>query len=290
MLTTFLGLPNSTNPKITFIPICWERSTSFIKGTVNAPYEIIQLSNQLEDWDYQTNIDLSSVPVATSEFLFPSTDASEGLKSIATTVFNIISRSETLPVVIGGEHSLSIGVAQALKDKGERFGFIYLDAHCDTRKIYQKDHFSHACTARRIFEQSIPIAPIGIRAFSLEELNFLKEHSIPFTTADKLKLDFWEKEVESILYHMPNKIYLSIDFDFLDPSVIPCVGTPEPGGIGWKQAISIIEKIIRRKEVIALDFVELSPRETLKWGTYTATKLIYKSVNIWLKKENRDGS
>jgi agmatinase len=164
-----------------------------------------------------------------------------------------------LPVVIGGEHTVTIGAVRALAEPDGTPGVIQLDAHADLRGSYEGSRFSHACVMRRIAEDmSLPVFPVGVRALSRGEARYMEKNSLSRLPANLLGEG--KKRLPPLLKGFPAKVYLTVDMDFFDPSVVPGVGTPEPGGAGWYQALEIVETILRGRKLTGFDIVELCPR------------------------------
>jgi agmatinase len=177
-------------------------------------------------------------------------------------------------VVLGGEHTVSVGAVQAIAESHPDLVAVVLDAHADLRNEYQGSPFSHACATRRISE-ICPVVQVGVRSFSREEAEFLRGRDWHFIPAKKIRPGSdWISEAVSPIRGRP--VYLSIDLDALDPSIMPAVGTPEPGGMSWAEVLSLTSEIARQAEVVAFDVVELAPIPGLTAPDFLAAELIYK--------------
>jgi agmatinase len=175
-------------------------------------------------------------------------------------------------VTLGGEHSISSGVVQAMKQKYHDCCVLQLDAHTDLRDEYTNTKYSHACVMRRIAELC-PITQVGIRSSSIEELNFLQDNNMtPFyLTSSNPRLS----SIQQIIDSLSNNVYVTIDLDVLDPSIMSAVGTPEPGGLLWHEIISLIAAVAQSKSVIGFDIVELCPSHGPDACAFLAAKLTY---------------
>jgi agmatinase len=265
------------------IPAPLEKSVSYGKGTANGPNAIIEASQQLEKWDG------FSIPgergIYTKYLNFGATkdsnnDTEKFLGQIEKEVFGSLSKQH-IPIVLGGEHTVSLGAFRAISsDKSPykgKTGIIQFDAHGDLRDKYENNKLSHACVMRRAFDLGFPIFQIGVRSISIEELDFRKNNKISY-------IDAYQAVTENINKiklpdDFPENIYITIDVDGFDISVFPTTGTPEPGGLGWYQVLSIIESIALQRKIIGFDVVELAPG-ALHASEFAAARLVYNIMGI----------
>ncbi|MFP4151380.1 MAG: agmatinase [Alkalispirochaeta sp.] len=271
------------------IPVPFEFSVSYGGGTAGGPAAILAASNQLEVYDgYSTPgedgiythppVDCSGTP----ETVFP---------RITKTVTEALSSGKDdppVPIVLGGEHSITASAFAAVRrffGDAEPVGLIQIDAHGDLRDEYEGSPDSHACVVRRIHEScAVPVVQIGVRSLSPEEVIYRGTHG-PDAVAPIVAFDAGEivpaGTVEiPIPSSIPEKVYLTIDVDGLDPSIMPATGTPVPGGLGWYQTLQIIESIQRQRELVAVDIVELAPIPGQHAWEYTAAELVYRVMGI----------
>jgi len=176
-------------------------------------------------------------------------------------------------VLLGGEHSITVGSTRELKNRFGEFGVVQFDAHADLRDAYLGDPFSHACAMRRLLDLEIPIYQIGNRSMSIQEYNLRKERQIGHLDAVELA----HKGIPNTILpnNFPEKIYISFDVDVFDPAIIPSTGTPEPGGLTWYDILNIFTVILPGKTVIGMDFVELAPLPGMHAPDFTIARLIY---------------
>ncbi len=278
----FLGIRDEIcqleNAKIVIFPIPYESSTSFLKGTSKAPLRIIEVSDHLELYEEEMGWEPWRLGISTLEPIEIHRDREEMLKRIEEATKWVLSLSK-FPVFIGGEHTITFPIVKAYKELGWDFSVVQLDAHCDLRDSYEGIKLSHACTMRRVVELGIKVAGLGIRAISSEEVYFVRQNPERYKLfeMDLLESNSWQEELFSFL---KDNVYVSIDADVFDPAEIPSVGTPEPGGVRWKDTVSIIRSISKRKKIIGADFTELYPQPYNIYSEYAIAKLIYKLISF----------
>lgn len=273
-MQTFLSSEFPQSPaedaRFHIIPVPMEQTVSYAGGTANGPAEILAASYQLESFDG------TSYP---GEQGIHTTSAVDCSGNVLTNLENIkqvclpVYRSGKLPVLLGGEHSLTLAPIQALHSIRQDFGVVQIDAHADLRDTYEDNPHSHACVMRRIHELGIPIFQIGVRNLCKEEINYRAQHSIPFIDARDIYQNGIPKKI--LPENFPENIYLTFDVDGLDASLMPATGTPEPGGLSWWQAIEACESATKDRNLLGIDVVELAPQPQLHSASYTAAKLTY---------------
>jgi agmatinase len=200
---------------------------------------------------------------------------SRGPKEMTSRIREHISKilsKDKIPVVLGGEHSVSIGVVQAMRIKYPDISVLQFDAHADLRDAYQGSPYSHACAARRMWELC-PLTQIGIRSMSAEDAAFIKKNKINSFPADFVYEEGWLKKV---MKNLTRDVYLTIDLDALDPAIMPATGTPEPGGMSWRNLLSVVKEVAKKHRIRGFDVVELSPIAGLVAPDFLASKLVYR--------------
>jgi len=257
--------------RVYIIPVPIERTTSYLRGTARAPEAILEASRQIELYNAAVDIDLEGCGIATIR------DSIGGEEEL----LSFIGRNrETLlagfPCFVGGEHSITPWILDAL-ELGD-IGIAWIDAHADLRAEYQGDGESHACAARNSLKHG-PLVGVGVRSYSREERDFLiGERGVSLFSE-------WTGEAADAIRRLPRRIYLSIDYDGIDPSIIPAVGTPEPGGLSWRDIKEILTLLFEEKLVVAMDAVELCPGGQSTVSDFIAAKIIYEAVSRHLKVE-----
>lgn len=261
--------------RVTIIPAPLEYSVCYMEGTRRGPQAILDASSQMELYDEELNWCPIEVGVYTRPALdYRSMDHSAALKATGEAAREVLSRGQ-LPLILGGEHSLSAPPIAAAHECYPDLTVVHIDAHGDLRDTYEGTPLSHACIERRVVDMGIPLTEIGIRSFSPEEVAFLKTgpdvaivwgHQLAKGTA----VIPWER--------LSAHTYLTIDLDAIDPAEMPAVGTPEPGGMRWYQLLDLLRDIFRRTTVVGMDVVELCPMEGQTRADFLAAKLVYKLI------------
>jgi len=283
--TRFCGLEDRFSSwgasRIVILPVAYDLTTSYKPGAINGPKAIIDASRYMEAYDEETGKEISRLGIHTAEELRSSKLQPEDIIKKVERETSFILDAGKFPVVIGGEHSITLGPALSCKKKFGNFSVLQLDAHSDMRDVFQGWKHSHGCIARRITEIT-DVVQIGIRSLSKEEAENSHKNLKTFFMKDMVKSGKWEEEAIGSLKE--KKVYVTIDMDVFDPSIMPSVGTPEPGGIGWYEALALLKMLSRKKEIIGFDVVELAPIAGNVSPDFMAAKLIYKFLNYIITK------
>ena len=262
------------------IPVPYEKTVSYGAGTAAGPLAILESSQQLELFDG------ISIPaeygIYTHKPMNCDGSDEETLEKIEKTVSSVLGLKK-IPVVLGGEHTVSVGAFRAVKAHFKDFGIVQFDAHADLRDTYHGTPLSHACVMRRAVDMNIPIFQIGVRSLSWEEHVLRQERHIGHLDASAIGI----APVPDVILpeNFPQHIYITFDVDGLDPSLMPATGTPEPGGLSWYQAFSALSAVMRGRRVIGFDVVELAPIPGMHAPQFTAARLIYNLFGIIGRQE-----
>ena len=281
---TFLDTPpeehDYESAQLVVIPIPYDGTTSFRTGSRYGPAAIIDASRHLEDFDVELGCDPSASGIFTMPELTPDASGPERVvEQVRAAVEETLRRDKT-PVLIGGEHTIATGAVRACADKYGDLSVLYLDAHADLRESYMGTEWGHASVARRISEVC-PIVEVGVRSISEEEFQFAQ-------CEQRVNIHFWPAEGDEQCLHdavcrqLSANVYLSIDLDVMDPSIMPAVGTPEPGGMSWWDTVRLIRAVSRNSSIVGFDLVELSPEEGPVACSSTAARLAYKVMGYIL--------
>jgi agmatinase len=279
----FLGLEkqNPKKSKVWILPVPFEATVFNLGGTKEGPKAIIDASRNVEFFDEDLKKDISKIGIFTLPFLSLTKNSPKEAALQIQKATEKILENKKFPVILGGEHTLTLGVALALKKFFKNdFSILQFDSHSDLRDEFEGTKYHHATFARRIVEDlKIKICQVGIRAISKEEFVFIKKEK-------KVKV-FYKRNYEKkeILDFLTKKVYLTIDFDALDPSIMPAVGTPEPEGLFFENILEIVKEITKEKEILGFDVVELSPIPGFFAPNYLAAKLISKILGIIFEKD-----
>ncbi len=263
---------NSKKSRFHIIPVPLEMSVSYGGGTAGGPGAILAASQQLEAWDGQ------SLPLDMGIYTADEVDCTGAIETILERIETAVGKAlsfNAVPVVLGGEHTVTLGALRALESHlGKPFGIVQIDAHADLRDHYQDSRFSHACVMRRALdEMNLPLFQLGVRALCLEEHEVRTGQGVGFLDARALYLEGIPDT--PLPDDFPDHIYLSVDVDGLDPSVIRATGTPVPGGINWHDALTLIEKCIYKRKLAGFDVVELAPVPGDHGSDFAAAQLVY---------------
>lgn len=272
-----------TDAKAVILPIPYEKTTTYRKGCEHGALAIIEASDQLEAYDeelgketcFETGI--YTVEAIADTRINPTITPEEMLAATTNTVTNLI-RDGKFVVALGGEHAITEGVVKAYQQTfSEAFTVVQIDAHGDLRHSYEGSIYNHACVMRRVLDMGLPTLPIGIRSICQEEAELIAAKNIPVMFAREIyyNRNWIEKAIANIT---TQKVFITIDLDGLDPSLLPGVGTPEPGGLNWYELIQFLKQIFLQREVIGCDVMELAPTSDSVVSEFTAAKLVYKLI------------
>ncbi len=269
---------NKDFSKFDIIPVPLEKTVSYGKGTSMGPQAIIEASNELERYTGK------SEPCLDGIYTHPFLDCNKPIDIVINDLQKLaqsVSSKNKIPVILGGEHSITYGAVNGifkgleLKNKNE-IGILQIDAHADLREKYENEVHSHASVMYLLSEENYKIAQCGVRALSKEEADNRRKFQITSYSVEEIK-----KSDELYLpQNFPKKIYISFDLDGLDPSIMPATGTPVPGGLGFNESLELIHKLIKDREIVGFDVVELSPIKGFLAYDFTAATLVYKIMEL----------
>ena len=266
------------------LPVPYDLTSTYRSGSRLGPAAILDASANMELYDEELGQETYRRGIHTLPFLeVDARGPKEMIETIRRKTAEVIS-ADKIPVTLGGEHSISFGCVQALKEKYPALSVLQFDAHADLRDIYQGSPYSHASVARRISE-CCPLVQAGIRSMSAEEAAFLADSPVKSFSADYVLED--KGWCEAIASHLKGDIYISVDLDVLDPAFMPATGTPEPGGIGWKDMLRLIRAVSEKCRIRGFDVVELSPIPGHVAPDFLAAKLSYRMMGYALKYINK---
>ncbi|MCB1054904.1 MAG: agmatinase [Acidobacteria bacterium] len=270
------------------LPVPFERTTSYGKGTVGGPAAILAASHQLELYDEELRFEPADQGIATLPLFLPeSFDMAEAMAEIEAEARQHLEAGKFL-VTLGGEHSLTQAPVRAAASVHGGLGVVQFDAHADLREEFEGTPFSHASVMRRIVEDGLPTLAIGLRALSAPEARLVDEHQLPVIWGYELE-ERGDQLFDDYLAKLPDTIYLTFDLDFFDPSLVPATGTPEPGGGRWWPTLRMLRRLFETKRVVAMDVVELAPTGTHHASDFLAAKLVYKCLGYLAHAEAARG-
>lgn len=255
-----------------------------MKGTRHGPQAILNASSQIELYDEELDCSPIEVGVYTRPALdYSDLDHATALKRSGDAVREVLRRNQ-IPLTLGGEHSLSAPLIAAAHEFYPDLTVVHIDAHGDLRNEYEGSALSHASIERRVVDMGIPLLEIGIRSFSSEEAEFMKtKPNVAIVWAYQLARGNATIPWERLSQHT----YVTIDLDAIDPSEMPAVGTPEPGGLSWYQVLDLFREICRYSTIVGMDIVELCPMAGQTHADVLAAKLVYKMISYHSFSERR---
>ena len=287
---SFLGLPVGerafSNSRAVILPVPYDGTTTYRSGTREGPRAILQASKELEFFDEETCTEAYREGIATLGELEVTVVSPIDMVERVRRAGEFLLKQHKLPVLIGGEHLLSLGMIQALVERCKDLTILHLDAHADLRENYQGSAYSNACVMYQAM-QIVPLVQAGIRSLTREENDLIKARNIPCFFAHQLAQE--QNRWDEIVHCLGPEVYISIDLDVFDPSCMPAVGTPEPGGMSWWEILALLRRVVMHRKVVGFDVMELLPIPHLVAPDFLAARLIYKLLSyIFLDKKPTD--
>jgi len=262
------------------VPVGYDLTSTYQPGSRRGPAAIIEASTNMELYDEELKKETYLAGIHTTSPVAIDARGSKNMINAVRKKIAKVSAHNKIPVMLGGEHSISLGAVQALKEKFPKLKVLQLDAHADLRESYQGSRYSHASVARRISE-ICPLIQVGIRSMSKEESVFLPQSKVKSYSADfALEKKDW---CETIGKNLSGDVFVTIDVDVFDPSIMPSTGTPEPGGLYWQDVLSLLKLVSRSCQIRGFDVVELAPIPGIVAPDFMAAKLIYRFMGYITK-------
>ena len=281
----FLGLEpplsDFANARVLVWPVPFEKTVSYGAGTGEGPAAIIEASRYIELYDEDIGGETAQIGIHTLPAINTDYEPDEMMPLLEQRAAELIATNKFL-CMLGGEHSISAPVVRAMFQKYPRLSVMQIDAHADLRDSYEGTPFSHASTMRRIVEVC-PAVQVGIRSISTEEVLAVPTLNTQIFYAKDItgRSDWVDRAVGSLT----EDVYLTIDIDGLDPSLVPFTGTPEPGGLQWYEVLNLIRHLARSRNIVGMDLVELCRPKGNNAASILAAKLIYKTLGSVFERE-----
>lgn len=264
--------------KIVVLPIPYDGTSTWIKGADKGPAAILEASANMELFDIETNSEVYRQGIYTAPAVTESKSPEKMAEVSYQTAKKIVDNDKFL-VTLGGEHSVSYGPIRAYAEKYKNLTILQLDAHSDLRQSYEGSKHNHACIMARAKELA-HIVQVGIRSQDVSEIKYVDANTIFYAERIR-KIKNWQQKVVSCL---TENVYITIDLDVFDPSIMPSTGTPEPGGLLWYEVIDLLKLVTEKTNVVGFDVVELCPNKINKAPDFLASKLIYKILSFCFEK------
>jgi agmatinase len=253
----------------------YEGTTSYGSGTRDGPDAILRASRSIELYDDELEWEPCDSGVATlPAWEFDRSTPERPVDQVESLVGAALDAGK-FPILLGGEHTVTLGGVRAALARHPGMGVLQLDAHADLRDTYEGTPFSHACVMRRVSERA-PVVAWGIRSLSAEEAAW--RPVLPYRRFSGARVVTGPDTGAEVVAALPPAVYVTVDLDVFDPSVMPAVGTPEPGGPGWYEVLRLLRAVFAARRVVAADVVELSPVPGLIAPEFLAARLVYKLI------------
>jgi len=268
--------------RVVIFPIPLDRTTSYVPGTRNGPHEILVASSHMELWDEETETDVHRIGLFTlPEMEFPYASMADVIGQIRRVAGEIVDRGK-FPFALGGEHSITPAIVEAVAARHPDVSVLQIDAHADLRDSFMGTPHNHACAMRRTLEFA-RATQVGIRSLSPEEAGAAP--SLPTHIFYDFNMRRHADWLDRVVASLSETVYITIDCDGLDPAIMPAVGTPEPGGLSWYETLALLRRVIEQRTVVGCDLVELCPMPGNVAPNFLCAKLVYKILSYRFGQE-----
>lgn len=278
----YAGIPDKyariDDAKVVLIPVPYDGTSTWQKGADKGPDAFLDASENMELFDIETRSEVYKKGIYLAP---PVTEASSPEKMVEAVYKTTKSylKQEKFVTLFGGEHSVSIGSIRAFNETFEDLTVVQLDAHADLRPEYEGSANNHACALHEA-SKTTNLLQVGIRSMDISELDHMDENQVYFGH------DLYDDWMDDAIGQMTPNVFITIDLDAFDPSIMPSTGTPEPGGLLWFETLEFLKLMFKKKNVVGFDIVELCPNENDKSSDFLAAKLYYKMLSYKFKYQN----
>jgi len=266
--------------RVAVLPVPYDSTTTARAGAREGPQAIIDASADMELYDLALDREAYLAGIHTLPELAVHAGSPEAMVERVHRVAGELIDDGKLVVTLGGEHSITIGSALAHADRYPGVSVLYFDAHADFRESYLDTPFNHACALRRIAERGVPAVHVGMRSADRDELGALREMGIPSFPAHAFRHP--AEVADRVIAGLRDEVYISVDLDVFDSGILPAVGTPEPGGLGWYAVTDLLAEVARRRRIVGFDLMELAPDYGPRAAAQFAAKLAYRMLGLAL--------
>ncbi|HVW06057.1 MAG TPA: agmatinase [Vicinamibacterales bacterium] len=261
------------------LPIPFDRTTSYVSGTRYGPSALLAASSQVELWDEEIGVDVHGQGIFTLPELDLSSFTLEDAIGEIRRVASVLAETGKFVITLGGEHSITSPLVDVAASRHRGLSVLQIDAHADLRPSYLGQRHSHACAMRRTIDFA-PLVQVGIRNISTDEVEVVPQLDTTIFYDWNMRDD--PKWIDRAVDALSDRVYVTIDLDGLDPATMPAVGTPEPGGLSWRELTTLLRRTFERRHVVACDVVELCPIPGMASPNFIAAKLVYKLLTYKL--------
>ena len=268
--------------KIVLIPVPYDGTSAWQKGADKGPEAFLNASENMELYDIETETEVYKQGVYLADAVTENTSPEAMVEAVHKATKSYIKKNKFV-TIFGGEHSISIGTIRAFNEMYTNLTVLQLDAHADLRKEYEGSKCNHACAVYEA-SQTTNLIQVGIRSMDVIETTVMDKEKTYF--AHEMAID--DTWVDSSIDQMTENVFITIDLDVFDPSIMPSTGTPEPGGLLWYETLEYLKQVFEEKNVVGFDIVELCPNKDEKSSDFLAAKLYYKMLSYKFEKEDAE--
>jgi agmatinase len=281
---TYAGIPEENakleTSKIVLIPVPYDGTSTWQKGADKGPEAFLNASENMELYDIETDSEVYQQGVFLADAVTENTSPEAMVEAVHQVTKTYIKKNKFV-TIFGGEHSISIGTIRAFNEMYSNLTVLQLDAHADLRESYEGSKCNHACAVYEA-SQTTNLIQVGIRSMDALEKTVMDEEKTYF--AHEMAVD--DNWMDSAIDQMTDNVFITIDLDAFDPSILPSTGTPEPGGLLWYETLEFLKQVFEEKNVVGFDIVELCPNPKEKSSDFLAAKLYYKMLSYKFKDED----
>ncbi|WP_272957764.1 agmatinase [Zunongwangia profunda] len=278
----YAGIPDKyariDEAKVVLIPVPYDGTSTWQKGADKGPDAFLEASENMEVYDIETRSEVYKKGVYLAPAVTENSSPEKMVEAVYKTTKNYIAQ-EKFVTLFGGEHSISIGSIRAFNESFEDLTVVQLDAHADLRPEYEGSKCNHACAMYEASKKT-NLIQVGIRSMDISETEHMDENQVYFGH------DLYEDWMDDSIGQMTPNVFITIDLDAFDPSILPSTGTPEPGGLFWYETLEFLKLMFKKKNVVGFDIVELCPNKNEKSSDFLAAKLYYKMLSYKFKYQN----
>lgn len=278
----YAGIPDKyariDEAKVVLIPVPYDGTSTWQKGADKGPEAFLEASENMELYDIETRSEVYKKGVYLAPPVTEDESPEKMVEAVYKTTKNYIKQDKFV-TLFGGEHSISIGSIRAFNESFEDLTVVQIDAHADLRPEYEGSKCNHACALHEASKKT-NLIQVGIRSMDVSENDHMDENQVYFAH------DLYEDWQDDAIGQMTPNVFITIDLDAFDPSILPSTGTPEPGGLFWYETLEFLKMMFKKKNVVGFDIVELCPNKNEKSSDFLAAKLYYKMLSYKFKYQN----
>jgi agmatinase len=276
MQPRFLDVPDEfaarDTAKVLILPVAYEATTTYLKGTIEGPAKIIEASELVEWYDVELGRSSYRAGIHTLEEI-RSTELPEIFLPVLEKQYAALLSEGKIIAMLGGEHTVTLAAVREHLKKYPGLTVLHLDAHADMREEYENTRYGHGCVMYHVADRGAAVVSVGVRAMDSAEADFIRERGIvSFPAHVCRRMDDLPSRVAAAC---GKKVYITIDMDVFDPGFVPGVGTPEPGGLDWYAVCDVVRAVCAEREVVGFDVVETRPLPDTVHSEFTAARLVY---------------